>query len=114
VTPADVLREIQPGEGLLVYGYLPPAELKLRPWFLDPGLRQLAGARGLAMEAPQKPPRLPRSRRPRPPRTRPLQPTRPPGAGAGRAPPDREPAARAQAAPPPRPRPTTISGGRSS
>jgi hypothetical protein len=40
-----VLREIQPGEGLLMYGYSPPAELKLRPWFRDRDLRELAGSR---------------------------------------------------------------------
>ena len=45
ITPADVLREIQPGEGLLIYGYSPPAELTLRPWFRDRELRELAGSR---------------------------------------------------------------------
>jgi type IV secretion system protein VirD4 len=111
VTPADVLREIQPGEGLLVYGYLPPAPLKLRPWFLEPALRQLAGARGVAMEARQQPSRFAPFRRPRPPRTRPIRPMRPPTPAAGRqAPREREPTARASAGQGPG-RPTTVSGG---
>lgn len=32
LAPADSLRRIRPGHGVLVYGYLPPAELRLRPW----------------------------------------------------------------------------------
>lgn len=35
LAPAHVLRGIQPGEGVLVYGHLPPARLSLRPWFND-------------------------------------------------------------------------------
>lgn len=38
---ADVLRQLQPGEGVLVYGHLPPAKLELRPWFREPTLRRL-------------------------------------------------------------------------
>jgi type IV secretion system protein VirD4 len=37
VTP-DGLRRLAPGEGLLVYGGLPPARLTLRSWFEDPVL----------------------------------------------------------------------------
>jgi type IV secretion system protein VirD4 len=43
-SPADALRWISPGQGVLLYGHLPPAYLTLRPWFRD---RQLA-----AMVAP--------------------------------------------------------------
>ncbi len=35
LAPASVLRGIRPGEGVLVYGHLPPARLRLRPWFLE-------------------------------------------------------------------------------
>lgn len=43
---ADALRRIPPGEGVLVYGHLPPVRLRLRPWFADRSLRRLAaGAR---------------------------------------------------------------------
>jgi len=35
LAPPDSLRRIAPGEGVLVYGDLPPARLQLRPWFAD-------------------------------------------------------------------------------
>ena len=35
MAPANVLRGIRPGEGVLVYGHLPPARLTLRPWFKE-------------------------------------------------------------------------------
>lgn len=35
LAPASVLRGIQPGEGILVYGHLLPARLRLRPWFQE-------------------------------------------------------------------------------
>ncbi len=35
LAPAHVLRSIRPGEGLLVYGHLPPARLRLRPRFQE-------------------------------------------------------------------------------
>jgi type IV secretion system protein VirD4 len=35
LAPAHVLRGIRPGEGVLVYGHLPPARLSLRPWFKE-------------------------------------------------------------------------------
>jgi type IV secretion system protein VirD4 len=35
LAPADELRRIPPGEGVLVYGHLPAARIKLRPWFSD-------------------------------------------------------------------------------
>lgn len=40
LAPANVLRGIRPGEGVLVYGHLPPARLRLRPWFQERGLRR--------------------------------------------------------------------------
>ncbi len=42
LAPADELRRIRPGEGVLVYGYLPAARLSLRPWYQDRTLRRLA------------------------------------------------------------------------
>jgi type IV secretion system protein VirD4 len=42
LAPANVLREMRPGYGLLVYGHLPPAHLALRPWFEDRQLRARA------------------------------------------------------------------------
>ena len=41
IAPASVLRSIRPGEGVLVYGHLPPTRLTLRPWFQDKRLRDL-------------------------------------------------------------------------
>jgi type IV secretion system protein VirD4 len=35
LAPADTLRRIRPGHGVLIYGHLPPARLVLRPWFAD-------------------------------------------------------------------------------
>ena len=46
LAPADELRRVPPGEGVLVYGHLPPVKLRLRPWFSDPRLRRLAAAGG--------------------------------------------------------------------
>ena len=42
----DALRQMAPGEGLLVYGYLPPVRLRLRPWFRDRQLRAQVAGRG--------------------------------------------------------------------
>jgi type IV secretion system protein VirD4 len=42
IAPANVLREMQPGRGLLVYGHLAPARISLRPWFEDRRLRKTA------------------------------------------------------------------------
>lgn len=41
LAPGHALRRIKPGEGVLVYGHLPPAQLKLRPWFREKTLTQL-------------------------------------------------------------------------
>ena len=42
LAPANVLREMRPGHGVLVYGHLPPARIALRPWFKDRRLRKIA------------------------------------------------------------------------
>jgi len=44
LAPAHVLREMKPGEGVLVYGHLPPAKIAMRPWFKDPRLRRAANS----------------------------------------------------------------------
>ncbi|MHB1445265.1 MAG: type IV secretory system conjugative DNA transfer family protein [Acidimicrobiales bacterium] len=46
LAPADALRRIAPGHGLLLYGHLPPVQLALRPWFEDRRLmaRRAAGS----------------------------------------------------------------------
>ncbi|MDQ6836794.1 MAG: type IV secretory system conjugative DNA transfer family protein, partial [Actinomycetota bacterium] len=36
----DELRRIGPGDGVLVYGHLPVARIRLRPWYADPVLRR--------------------------------------------------------------------------
>jgi type IV secretion system protein VirD4 len=41
LAPANVLREMRPGHGLLVYGHLAPARLTLRPWFRERKLRDV-------------------------------------------------------------------------
>jgi type IV secretion system protein VirD4 len=40
LAPADELRRIRPGEGVLIYGHLAPARLVLRPWYRDVELRR--------------------------------------------------------------------------
>jgi type IV secretion system protein VirD4 len=35
LAPDAELRRIRPGEGVLVYGHLPPARIRLRPWFAE-------------------------------------------------------------------------------
>ena len=42
LAPADAVRGVPPGEAILVYGHLPPARLRLRPWYLERGLRRRA------------------------------------------------------------------------
>jgi type IV secretion system protein VirD4 len=51
LAPANVLREMRPGKGVLVYGHLAPARIALRPWFKDRRLRRLATRRRLRTEA---------------------------------------------------------------
>jgi type IV secretion system protein VirD4 len=40
LAPADLLRQLPPNEGLLIYGHLPPARIRLRPWWRDRALTQ--------------------------------------------------------------------------
>jgi type IV secretion system protein VirD4 len=35
LAPADAVRGVPPGEAILVYGHLPPARLRLRPWYAE-------------------------------------------------------------------------------
>ena len=52
LAPANLLREMRPGQGVLVYGHLPPSKIALRPWFKDRRLREAAaGARADLVEA---------------------------------------------------------------
>jgi type IV secretion system protein VirD4 len=51
LAPANVLREMRPGRGVLVYGHLPPAQIALRPWFEERQLRRLATRRRCRPEA---------------------------------------------------------------
>jgi type IV secretion system protein VirD4 len=44
LAPAHVLRQAQPGSAVLIYGSLPPARVRLRPWFSDRRLRRLVTA----------------------------------------------------------------------
>jgi type IV secretion system protein VirD4 len=46
LAPPAGLRRTRSGEALLVYGNLPPARLRLRPWFGDAHLRRLAAPGG--------------------------------------------------------------------
>jgi type IV secretion system protein VirD4 len=41
----EALRQLAPGEALLLYGRIPPARVQLRMWFADRHLRRLAKAR---------------------------------------------------------------------
>ena len=45
LAPANVLREGQPGSAVLIYDNLPPAALRLRPWYADRNLKRLATTR---------------------------------------------------------------------
>jgi type IV secretion system protein VirD4 len=42
LAPADELRRIPPGEGVVIYGNLPATRIRLRPWFQDRQLRRRA------------------------------------------------------------------------
>jgi type IV secretory pathway TraG/TraD family ATPase VirD4 len=42
LAPTDELRRVPPGQGILVYGHLPPVRLRLRPWFANRRLRRRA------------------------------------------------------------------------
>ncbi len=51
MVPMEVLRQLRPREGVLLYGHLPPARVRLRAWFRNPRLRRLA-----LRAAPARPP----------------------------------------------------------
>ncbi len=44
LAPADALRRMAPGTGVLISGHLPPAAVTLRPWYDDAALRRRVGA----------------------------------------------------------------------
>ena len=50
LAPAAALRGIAPGEGVLIYGHLPPARITLRPWFADSTLRRRVAGGGQARD----------------------------------------------------------------
>ena len=41
LVPPGLLRGADPGSAILVYGHLPPARIRLRPWFHDASLRSM-------------------------------------------------------------------------
>lgn len=51
LVPPGLLRSAEPGSAILVYGHLPPARIRLRPWFREASLRSMrdlgAGGRGI-------------------------------------------------------------------
>jgi type IV secretion system protein VirD4 len=51
-SPAEALRRISPGQGVLLYGHLPPAHLTLRPWFRDRRLLAMVGDQGSRLAEP--------------------------------------------------------------
>ncbi|MDQ1416804.1 MAG: hypothetical protein QOF81_2417 [Acidimicrobiaceae bacterium] len=51
LVPADEVRRIPPGHGVLIYGHLPPARLVLRPWYRDGELRRRV-SRAVDAESP--------------------------------------------------------------
>jgi type IV secretion system protein VirD4 len=50
LAPEHLLRQMQPGHGILVYGHLPPTQITLRPWFKERRLRRLANQHRLRPE----------------------------------------------------------------
>ena len=54
LAPANVIREAEPQTAVLIYGNLPPARLRLRPFYRDRALRRLAqGGNGGAKPPPR-------------------------------------------------------------
>lgn len=45
LAPASLTRQTPPGHALLTYGHLPPAKIRLRPWYRDKHLTRLATSR---------------------------------------------------------------------
>jgi type IV secretory pathway TraG/TraD family ATPase VirD4 len=50
--PPEALRQLKPRRALLVYGYLPPVRIRLRPWFRSRRLVSLAMAVDAAVPHP--------------------------------------------------------------
>jgi type IV secretion system protein VirD4 len=48
LTPFHLLRQVRPGEAVLIHGTLPPAHLQARRYWLEPGLKELSGAQSAA------------------------------------------------------------------
>jgi hypothetical protein len=44
LAPAGVLRESPSSTALLIYGSLPPAQIRLRPWFQEAELKKIRDA----------------------------------------------------------------------
>ena len=44
LAPTDELRRTPPGEGVLIYGHLPPVRIRLRPWYRDRELKRRVGS----------------------------------------------------------------------
>lgn len=42
IAPANLVREMPPHNAIAIYGHLPPAQVKLRPWYANDKLRALA------------------------------------------------------------------------
>ncbi|MFN2504840.1 MAG: type IV secretory system conjugative DNA transfer family protein [Acidimicrobiales bacterium] len=51
LVPADILRQVPPGQGLLIHGTLRPAHLKGRFYYAEKSLRRLAGEDSVAAAA---------------------------------------------------------------
>jgi type IV secretion system protein VirD4 len=51
-SPAEALRRISPGQGVLLYRHLPPAHLTLRPWFRDRRLVSMVSDEGASLAEP--------------------------------------------------------------
>jgi type IV secretion system protein VirD4 len=51
-SPAETLRRIAPGQGVLLYRHLPPAHLSLRPWFRDRRLVGMVAEEGTSLAEP--------------------------------------------------------------
>jgi len=78
LAPAELLRCLEPGEAVLVYGHLPPLRLALRPFTTDRRLRRLAAGQARAdgeVPTPGRRTERARRRRPRPRRSRRARPS---------------------------------------
>jgi type IV secretion system protein VirD4 len=55
LAPAEAVRQIPSGRGVLVYGNLPPVRLRLRPWYSNQKLRHAAGLSGTWLRPSERP-----------------------------------------------------------